>query len=69
MDASLEFGIGSDFYMQTFRLGIEVRFGIGLFNILSDKPLNTTPGANDPYLTKSIRSIKAKTFTIAFNFE
>lgn len=68
-DTSLEFGIGSDFYMQTFRLGIEIRFGIGLFNMLTDKPENTEPGGVQPYLTKSMSSIRAKTFTIAFNFE
>lgn len=66
MDIGLEFGLGSDFYMQTFRLGVEIRFGIGLLNTL--KP--NTPGMEDPsYLTASMDKIMAKTFTIAINFE
>ena len=66
-DTSLEFGLGSDFYLQTFRLGIELRFGIGMFNILSDRPEEDT--TDEAYLTSSIETLRAKTFTIAINFE
>lgn len=66
LDASLELGLGSDFYLQTFRLGVEVRFGIGLLNTLhSDRPENDPM----PYITASMDKITAKTFTIAINFE
>lgn len=66
IDTSLEFGLGSDFYMKTFRLGVEVRFGIGLMNVLqTDRPASD----DKPYLTASMDKITAKTFTIALNFE
>lgn len=67
VDNYLEFGLGSDFYMHTFRLGIEVRFGIGLLNTLNDRPKGDT--ADNKYLTSSMDKIKAKTLTIAINFE
>ena len=66
LDGALEFGLGSDFYMQTFRLGIEVRFGLGLRNVLQT---NRPEGDKDPYITASMDRIRAKTFTIAINFE
>lgn len=66
LDTSLEFGVGSDFYMQTFRLGIEVRFGIGLMNVLNPDRPDTDEMS---YLTSSMDKIKAKTFTISINFE
>ena len=67
LDTTLELGFGSDFYMQTFRLGVEFRFGIGIFNILQERPEGDT--STNPFLSSSIDNIRAKTFTIAFNFE
>ena len=65
MDAGVEFGLGTDFYMQTFRLGVEIRFGLGLLNMIDQSVIEQ----DRPYISKSMESIKAKTFTIAFNFE
>lgn len=65
MDVALEFGLGSDFYLAEFRLGIEVRFGIGLLNTLKTE----RPEDEYPYITASMDQIKAKTLTIAINFE
>lgn len=66
MNYYLELGLGSDFYMQTFRLGIEVRFSIGLRDILdTNRPVDDAA----PYITASIDGIKSKMFSIAFNFE
>ncbi len=67
-DTCLEFGLGSDFYLQTFRFGIEVRFSIGLNNMLDTNRPDDDPPAYSS-ITSSINSIRAKTFTIAFNFE
>jgi len=68
VDASLELGMGSDFYLETFRFGIEVRFGIGLLNVLqSDRP--SDDNVDNAYLTSSIDRIRSKMFTIALNFE
>ncbi len=65
-DTFLEMGFGTDFYMQSFRLGVELRFGIGMMDMLrTDRPSNDPK----PYITSSIDKIKAKTFTLAFNFE
>lgn len=65
LDTTLEFGLGSDFYLETFRLGIELRFGLGLFNMLQ----TNRPDDKNPYLTNSMSNIRAKTFTLAINFE
>ncbi len=67
MDVSLELGLGADFYLQSFRFGMEIRFGLGLMNILETG--YPEEKENNPYLTSTIDKLKAKTFTIAFNFE
>ena len=67
LDETLELGIGSDFLMKAFKLGIEVRLGIGLFNVLEERPKNEA--FNNTYLTSSIDAIRTKTLTIAINFE
>lgn len=66
-DVSLEIGFGGDFYLQEFRLGFEVRFGIGMFDILDDTYSETK--LSEYYITQSIQHIKARTLTIAVNFE
>ncbi len=66
MDAYLEMGLGADFYLPTFRFGLEVRFSIGLLDILEhERP----PLDEMPYLTYSISKITSNVISIAFNFE
>lgn len=65
-DMGVEVGLGADFYLPDFRLGVELRFGIGLLNMLDENRPAEDPA---PYITASIDQIKARTFTIAFNFE
>jgi hypothetical protein len=65
-DTLLEFGLGTDFYMASFRLGVEVRFGIGLMNLLETERPNNEP---KPYITASMDALKSKSFTVAINFE
>lgn len=36
-DLALEFGSGFDFYNQWFKMGVEVKMGFGLFNILREQ--------------------------------
>lgn len=68
-DISLEFGIGSDFYLEQFRLGVEVRFGFGLLNVLDDTYYANNAKMDNYYITSSIDHIKARTLTISLNFE
>lgn len=35
-DLALELGTGFDIYNQWFKMGVEVKFGLGLFNVLAD---------------------------------
>ena len=65
-DTFLEFGFGSDFYMESFRLGVELRIGIGFMDLLQHNRPENDPS---PYITSSISKINARTFTVAFNFE
>lgn len=67
LNETLELGVGSDFLMENFKLGMEVRFGVGLFNVLSERP--EQEAFDNTYLTSSIDAIRTKTITIAINFE
>ncbi len=67
LDAYFEFGIGSDFYLNYFRLGVEVRFAIGLSDILDHSHLGTD-GQKEPY-TDAIERLTSRLFIISFNFE
>lgn len=67
LDIYFEFGIGSDFYLNYFRLGIEARFAIGFTDVMN----HSHDGANgdpEPY-GKAIDRLTSRLFIIAFNFE
>ncbi len=66
-DAFLELGGGSDFYLPYFKFGIELRFSIGLTDVLVHQP----DPANSGYekYTQALRKLRARIFTVCFNFE
>ncbi|MDL2251317.1 PorT family protein [Odoribacter sp. OttesenSCG-928-J03] len=67
MDYFLEMGIGSDFYLPYFKLGVELRFSLGLTDVLKHEYDPENPGY-EAY-TDAIKKLKARMFTICFHFE
>lgn len=66
-DAFLELGGGSDFYLPYFKFGIELRFSLGLTDVLVHQPDAANPGYED--YTKALKRLRARIFTVCFNFE
>lgn len=65
-DASIDFGIGSDFYFSYFRFGLEAKVSIGMLDMLwHDRPL----GDFDPRYIQSIDKLKSLIFSLSLNFE
>ena len=66
-DVFLEMGVGSDFYLPYFKFGRELRFSLGLTDVLVHRPDPKNPGYED--YTQSLSKLHARVFTICFNFE
>lgn len=63
----LEAGLGCDFYLPYFKLGVELRFSLGLTNALRTSFDEKTPGYED--FTRAFKKLNSRIFTICFNFE
>jgi hypothetical protein len=63
-DVYYELGYGFDLYLETFKLSIEFKYSVGLFNVLSNKH---SDGATN--LTESIDKMNSRLFIVAFHFE
>lgn len=66
-DFFLEIGGGSDFYLPYFKFGIELRFSLGLTDVLIHQPDPANPGYDD--YTNALKKLRARIFTVCFNFE
>lgn len=66
-DFFLETGAGCDFYLPYFKLGMELRFSLGLTDVLVHKPDASNPGYED--YTSALKKLRARIFTVCFNFE
>lgn len=66
-DVFLESGVGCDFYLPYFKLGVELRFSLGLTDVLVHRPDASVPGYED--YTSALKKLKARVFTVCFNFE
>ena len=64
---SLEIGAGIDFYLPYFKFATELKFSLGLQDILNHKLDSENPDA-DLY-THSINRISSKVVTLSFHFE
>ncbi|MCQ2252148.1 MAG: PorT family protein [Bacteroidales bacterium] len=60
IDPCLVAGLGLDFYLPYFKLSTELKYNLGLLNVLDP--------ADTPY-SNSIKSIKSNGFTLTFHFE
>ncbi len=59
-DYTYDMGVGADFYLEFFKLGIEAKVAFGLNNFLVE---------DGSIYTTSIKSLQSKTFLLSFYFE
>ena len=59
-DYTYDMGVGADFYLEYFKLGIEAKVSFGLNNFLVD---------DGTIYSNSIKSLNSKTFLLSFYFE
>lgn len=67
LDVFLEAGLGCDFYLPYFKFGVELRFSLGLTNALIKEYDMKNPGYEG--YTDAIKKLRARMFTVCFNFE
>lgn len=68
LDLYFEIGVGSDFYLQFFRFGVEAKFSVGLNDML-ERNRGEESSTYDPKYTNSISRLTSRLFIISFNFE
>jgi hypothetical protein len=61
----LELGVGWDSYLHYFRFSTEIKFGLGLNNILGREPEFPQPA----YYTHAIQRLTSNIVTLSFHFE
>jgi hypothetical protein len=66
LDLYGEAGAGLDFYMTYFRLSLELKASIGLFNVLN--PAGTGEPGDEVY-TQALDGLKSRIFVLTFYFE
>ena len=66
LDLYGEAGAGLDFYMTYFRLSIELKASIGLFNVLNP---DGTGEPGDEVYTQALDGLKSRIFVLTFYFE
>ena len=60
-DLALEFGTGLDIYNQWFKMGVEIKMGLGMMNVLRDSQVG--------YYGDPLNKLKNKQLQISFTFE
>ncbi len=63
-DVYVEGGFGVDFYLPYFKLSTEIKFSVGMLNVLNPEKHETNPG----YVT-SIEKLKSRMVSLSFHFE
>lgn len=64
VDAYFEIGFGYDFYLEFFKLSIELKYSMGIFNVLSNDHVD---GAEN--YVNAIDRMNSQLFIVAFHFE
>lgn len=67
-DVSVEFGIGCDFYMPYFKLAPELKFCIGLLDVLERERPDLLITSDMKY-TNALSKLTTRMFVLTFNFE
>lgn len=66
-DVFLETGAGCDFYLPYFKFGIELRFSLGLTDVLVHDQDTENPGYEN--YTNALKKLNARIFSVCLNFE
>lgn len=66
-DIFLETGAGCDFYLPYFKFGIELRFSLGLTDVLVHDQDTENPGYEN--YTNALKKLNARIFSVCLNFE
>ena len=66
-DFFLEMGGGCDFYLPYFKFGLELRFSLGMTDILINESDLKNPGFDE--YTTALNKLRSRVFTVCFNFE
>jgi len=69
-DIYYEIGTGMDFYLPFFKFAIELKYSVGLNEMLRTSLKNgTIPGTDEAIFTNSIDKLKSRMFMVTFHFE
>jgi len=63
-DVYVEGGFGVDFYLPYFKLSTEIKFSVGMLNVLNPDKHETNPG-----YVSSIEKLKSRMVSLSFHFE
>ena len=63
-DAYYEIGFGTDFFLQYFKFSVELKYSVGVFNVLSN---DYADGAEN--YVQAIETMNSRLFEISFHFE
>ncbi len=73
LDLNYEIGAGMDFYLQYFKLGVEFKYSVGLFNVLrtsiNRRGETIVPPPDDAIFTDAIDRLYSRMFMVTFHFE
>jgi len=73
LDLNYEIGAGMDFYLQYFKLGVEFKYSVGLFNVLrtsiNRRGETVVPPPDDVIFTDAIDRLNSRMFMVTFHFE
>ena len=69
LDYFAEMGAGFDFYLEYFKMGLEIKYGMGLTNILKTTDSKGKPNQDHPEYTDLIESIRSQAVVISIHFE
>lgn len=67
VEAFLETGIGCDFYLPYFKFGLELRFSLGMTDVLVHEFDPEFPGYEG--YTAAVKKLNSRMFSVCFNFE
>lgn len=72
-DCFIEVGLGCDFYFRWFKFCPELRYRIGLLNVVTSlkegEDMGWVPAPDDRFYTNAIRSMTNQQISLIFNFE
>lgn len=67
MEVFLETAVGCDFYLPYFKLGMELRFSLGMTDVLIHEYDKEFPGYEG--FTDAVKKLNSRMFSVCFNFE